>query len=206
MEKLTFDKSRILGFSDAVFSIAMTLLVLEVAVPTYQSFSKYGMWELLQVRIPDFIGFTVSFFVTALYWVDYMKISKYITDFNTKILWVNIFLLFFVVLLPFSTALYVNGINYVGPFVFYSINLTMIAVMIFILIQAVAKKEEGKTGLNNLQRKWESVRMLNTISIWSLAAILAFVNIQLARYTFILIFILNPIIDRYYRKKTINQG
>lgn len=206
MDDNIFDKSRVTAFSDAVFSIAMTLLVLEVAVPTYQSFGKYGMWELLQVRIPDFIGFTVSFFVTALYWIDYLKISKYITSFNSRVLWVNIMLLFFVVLLPFSTALYVNGINYVGPFVFYSINLMMIAVMIFILIQVVAKKEEGKTGLTQLQRKWESVRMLNTISVWGLAAILAFFNIELARYVFIFIFILNPIIDRYYKKKMLKKS
>lgn len=205
MEKLTFDKSRILGFSDAVFSIAMTLLVLEVAVPTYQSFSKYGMWELLQVRIPDFIGFTVSFFVTALYWIDYMKITKYITSYNTKLLWINIFILFFVVLLPFSTAFYVNGINFVGPFVFYSINLSLIALMVFFMILAVAKKEKGQTGLDKLHRNWEASRMLNTVVIWGLAGVLAFFTIELARFIFILIFILNPLIDRYYRRRIVKE-
>ena len=205
MEKLTFEKSRILSFSDAVFSIAMTLLVLEVAVPTYQTVNEYGTWDVLAKRIPNFIGFIVSFFVIALYWIDYMKITKYLSNFNMNTLWINIFLLFFVVLLPFSTAFYVNGINFVGPFVFYSINLTMIAVMIFLLIQAVAKKEQEKTGMTKMIRKWESMRMINTISVWSLAAILAFVYIPVARGIFLLIFILNPIIDRYYRKKIANQ-
>lgn len=201
MEKLTFEKSRILSFSDAVFSIAMTLLVLEVAVPTYQTVNEYGTWDVLAKRIPNFIGFIVSFFVIALYWIDYMKITKYLSNFNMNTLWINIFLLFFVVLLPFSTAFYVNGINFVGPFVFYSINLTMIAVMIFLLIQAVAKKEQEKTGMTKMIRKWESMRMINTISVWSLAAILAFVYIPVARGIFLLIFILNPIIDRYFKKK-----
>ena len=201
MEKLTFDKPRIIGFSDAVFSIAMTLLVLEVVVPSYSTLNKSGIWGVLAERIPNFIGFVVSFFVTAFYWIDYMKITKYLTSFNTKLLWINIFLLFFVVLLPFSTAFYVNGINYVGPFVFYSINLSLIALMILLMIFAVAKKEEGKTGLDKLHRNWEALRMFNTVIVWGAAGLLAFVSIEIARVIFILIFILNPIIDRYYRRK-----
>lgn len=201
MKNFLFERSRIVGFSDAVFSIAMTLLILEVAVPTYQSINKYGVWDLLEVRIPNFIGFIVSFFVSAMYWIDYLKISKYITSFNGKMLWANIFLLFFVVLLPFSTALYVNGINFVGPFVFYSINLVMIAVMIFILILAVSKKEGETTGLNKTQRNWELARMGNTIFVWILAALLAFVYIPVARGVFILIFVINPLIDIYFKRK-----
>jgi len=205
MEKLTFDKSRILGFSDAVFSIAMTLLVLEVAVPTYQTVNQYGIWQVLESRIPNFIGFVVSFFVTAFYWIDYMKITKYLTNFNPKLLWINIFLLFFVVLLPFSTAFYVNGINFIGPFVFYSINLALIALMILFMIYAVAKKEKGLTGLSKLHRNWEASRMFNTVIVWSLAGFVAFVSIEIARAIFIIIFIINPLIDRYYKKKFANQ-
>ena len=204
MSQFTFSKSRIVGFSDAVFSIAMTLLILEVAVPTYQSINKYGIWDLLQARIPNFIGFVVSFFVSALYWISYMKVTKYVTHFNLKSLWVNILLLFFVVLLPFSTALYVNGINFVGPFVFYSINLVMIAVMILILVFNISKQEEGKTGLTKTIRNWQALRLITTIIVWSLAAIVAFINIPIARGVFVLIFIVNPIIDRYYRKKMID--
>lgn len=201
MKKLSFDKSRIIGFSDAVFGIAMTLLVLEIAAPTYQAMNKYDFWTLLQIRIPNFIGFVVSFFVTAMYWIDYLKITKYMSDFKSKTLWINILLLFFVVLLPFSTALYVNGINFVGPFVFYSINLVMIAVMIFFLIQAAYKQEKETTGLTKIQRNWELARMINTIMVWVLAAVLAFVYIPVARGVFVLIFIINPIIDRYYKKR-----
>lgn len=203
MKHLSFDRSRIVGFSDAVFSIAMTLLILEVAVPTYQSINKYGVWELLEVRIPNFIGFVVSFFVAALYWIDYMKITKYVTEFNVKALWANIFLLFFVVLLPFSTALYVNGINFIGPFVFYSINLIMIAVMILIFIFVVAKQEGENSGFTKTQRNWEAARMVNTITIWSLAIVFAYINGYVARFIFVLIFIINPLIDRYYKKKVL---
>ena len=203
MNQLTFNRSRIVGFSDAVFSIAMTLLILEVTVPTYQTMNKYGVWGLLESRIPNFIGFVVSFFVSALYWISYMKITKYISEFNMKALWANILVLFFVVLLPFSTALYVNGINFVGPFVFYSINLVMIAATILLLLFVVDKHEKGATGLTKAQRNWQAARIINTILIWGSAAILAFVHIPTARFVFVLIFMINPLIDRYYRKKMI---
>jgi uncharacterized membrane protein len=134
-----------------------------------------------------------------------MKITKYLTSFNPKLLWINIFLLFFVVLLPFSTAFYVNGINFIGPFVFYSINLSMIALMILFMIYAVANKEKGKTGLDKLHRNWEASRMFNTVIVWGLAGFMAFFTIEIARVIFILIFIINPFIDRYYRKKVAKE-
>tara|TARA_R110002073_G_scaffold123234_1_gene266716 strand:- start:11396 stop:12022 length:627 start_codon:yes stop_codon:yes gene_type:complete len=206
MSEVKFDKNRVTGFSDAVFSIAMTLLVLEVVVPSYGTINRTGIWGILAERIPNFIGFIVSFFVTAFYWIDYMKTTKFLTNFNMKVLWINIFLLFFVVLLPFSTAFYVNGINFIGPFVFYSINLSLIALMILLMIYAVAKKEKGETGLSKFYRNREAAKMLNTMIVWILAAGLAFFTITLARGVFILIFIINPLIDRHYKKKIARES
>jgi uncharacterized membrane protein len=201
MEKFSFNKSRIVGFSDAVFGIAMTLLVLEIAVPTYEAINQFGLRDVLAKRTPNFIGFIVSFFVSAMYWMDYLKITKYISKFSTKALWANIFLLFFVVLLPFSTALYVNGIKFIGSFVFYSINLALIAVMTLILLLIIAKEEHGKKGITRMTRNWLSLKIINTILIWALATVLAFVSIKIARFVWILIFVIDPIIDWYYKKK-----
>ena len=190
MEKITFSKSRVIGFSDAVFSVAMTLLVLEVTIPTYESFKNEGTTSVLLERTPSFIGFILSFFVTVFYWIDYMRISKYISDFDNKALWINILILFSIVLLPFSTAFYVNGFELIGPFVFYSINLAAIAFFEFWLARYITKKENGKTGLTKLKGQWESVRSLNTCLIWLLSAALAFVLPWASRFFFVIIFIL----------------
>jgi len=126
MKDLTFDKNRVINFSDAIFSIAMTLLVLEIAIPTVTAMSSNDTWTLLQNRIPSFIGFVVSFLVTALYWVSHLRTMKFVNVVDTKLLWLNIFLLLFIVLMPFSTGFYVGGFDYVGPFVFYCFNLSAI--------------------------------------------------------------------------------
>lgn len=201
MEKITFKKSRVVGFSDAVFSVAMTLLVLEVTIPTYESFRNNGTVNVLLERLPSFIGFVLSFFVTAFYWIDYMRITRYISDFDNKALWINILILFSVVFLPFSTALYVNGIHLTGPFVIYALNLSIIAFFEFWFARYITKKEKGNTGLTKLRGKWEATRSLNTSSIWFVAACLAFFFPWISRLLFVLIFIMEPFIDRYFRRK-----
>lgn len=62
LENETYNKARVVSFTDAVFSIAVTLLVLEIVIPGYSEFSKYNTLEILQNRIPSFIGLIVSFF------------------------------------------------------------------------------------------------------------------------------------------------
>ena len=201
IEKITYKKSRVIGFSDAVFSVAMTLLVLEVTIPTYESFKNEGTTSVLLERTPSFIGFVLSFFVTVFYWIDYMRISKHISDFDNKALWINILILFSIVLLPFSTAFYVNGFSLIGPFVFYSINLSLIAFFEFLLAKHITKKEGGKTGLTKLKGKWESFRSLNTSIIWLASALFAFILPWPSRFFFVFIFILEPFIDRHFRKR-----
>tara|TARA_R110000787_G_scaffold45993_4_gene111920 strand:- start:10046 stop:10675 length:630 start_codon:yes stop_codon:yes gene_type:complete len=206
MDDNIFDKGRVIAFSDAVFSIALTLLVLEVAVPTSEAVSKYETWDLLAARIPDFIGLVVSFFVTALYWIAHMRVTKYASSINTKLLWINIGLLFFIVLLPFSTGFYVSGFNVTGPFVFYCLNLSGIGFFNYLMIRYIIKKEKEETGLTKNKGKWEKTRSLNSFLAWILAGVLAFVWPSIARYTFVLIFVFNPIIDKYYRKKILNEA
>mgnify|MGYP000551341853 CR=1 FL=1 len=205
MDDNTFDKSRVIAFSDAVFSIAITLLVLEVAVPTAQSISKYGTCDLLAARIPNFIGLIVSFFVTALYWIAHMRITKYASSIDTKLLWINIGVLFFIVLLPFSTGFYVSGFDYTGPFVFYCFNLSGIGFFNYLMIRCIIKKEKGKTGLSKYKGKLEKARSLNVFLIWFLTGVLAFIIPTMSKFIFVLIFIFNPIIDRFYKKKMLNE-
>lgn len=202
----TFDKSRVIGFSDAVFSIAMTLLVLEVVIPTYKELNSNNTLEILTNRIPSFIGLVVSFLVTAVYWIGHMRIMKYVSTINTKVLWYNIGLLFFIVLLPFSTAFYVKGFSYNGPFAFYCFNLSAIGFFNYLLNVYIPKKEEGKTGITPVLAKFLKLRALNVFSVWLLAGLLAFVFPLVARFIFILIFVFEHFNVKNYRKKLAQES
>lgn len=201
MDNLTYDKNRVINFSDAIFSIAMTLLVLEVGIPSIKVIANNTTWDILQSRLPSFIGLVISFFVTAIYWVSHLRHMKFAAEVDRKLLWLNILLLFFVVLLPFSTGFYVVGINYNGPFVFYCLNLSGIGLFNYLIINYIYKKEKGKTGLTPLLGKWYKAVALNSFLVWVIAGLLVLMLPILARLLFLAIFIFEILINRYFRKK-----
>jgi len=201
MENETFDKARVISFSDAVFSIAMTLLVLEVVIPSYKELKTGDTLLILRNRIPSFIGLVVSFMVTTIYWVSHMRITKHVSVVNNKLLWLNIFLLFFIVLLPFSTAFYVKGFSYNGPFAFYCFNLSAIGLFNFLINYYVIKKEKGLTGITSTLGKYYKLRALNGFLAWVLAGSLAYIFPMFSRFLFIFLFIIEIFLTKYYKKK-----
>jgi TMEM175 potassium channel family protein len=201
MDNLTYDKNRVINFSDAIFSIAMTLLVLEVGIPSLKGIANNTIWTVLQSRLPSFIGLVVSFFVTAIYWVAHLKHMKFVSEVDGELLWLNIFLMFFIVLLPFSTGFYVVGINYNGPFVFYCLNISAIGLFNYLIINYIFKKEKGQTGLTRLLGKWYKAVAFNSFMIWIIAGAIVYVLPILARFLFLLIFIFEIFINIYFRKK-----
>jgi uncharacterized membrane protein len=200
MTEQVFDKNRVINFSDAVFSIVMTLLILEVGVPSVKDLASNDFAVVLSQRIPDFIGLFVSFMVSALYWLGHLKIFKYVSVVNGRLLWINIFFLLSIVLLPFSTAMFVNGFDFSGPFTFYCLNLSLIAALNIIMLRYVYNKEKGKTGLNALQYRWARARGINVLAVWLLAAIFSGVWFY-SRIFFFFLFVIQYFIDRRFKKK-----
>lgn len=197
----TYDKSRVINFSDAVFSIVMTLLILEVAVPTSQELISNDFYDVITNRTPAFIGLFISFLVSALYWIGHIKLMRYVSVVSGKLLWLNIFFLLAIVILPFSTAMYVNGFDYAGPFIFYCINLSTIGLFNLLMLRYVYHSEKQKTGFDGLQYRWYRARGLNVMIIWIIASFTALVFPWLSRMIFILLFVFQFIIDRRFKKK-----
>jgi uncharacterized membrane protein len=103
-EHLAFE--RMLFFSDAVFAISITLLVLEIKVPgIQQEFSELQLGYSLLRMAPKFIGFLVSFFLIGQTWIEHHRMCSFLGEYNFGLLWRNLWLLLFVVFLPFTTAL-----------------------------------------------------------------------------------------------------
>lgn len=201
MKNEKFDKARVINFCDAVFSIAVTLLILDIGIPSFQELNNYTTLEILKNRIPSFIGLVVSFLVIALYWINHLRIFKYVTTIDKKLLWYTIFMLFFIILLPFSTGFYVKGFSYVGPFVFYCFNLSAIGLFNFLINIYVPKKENGLTGITPTLGKYFKFRALNALLIWIIAGVLAFIFPYTSRFLFLFLFIIEKLITVYYSKR-----
>lgn len=103
MEKETV---RIENFSDAVFAIAITLLVLDLHVPD-TNLIKHGtdLLDYLKGEWTSYLAFTLSFFSIFILWVNHHKIFKQIYSRNTAIMFANGLILFLVALVSYPTAL-----------------------------------------------------------------------------------------------------
>lgn len=196
-----YPNDRVNNFSDAIFAIAITLLVLEVKVPSAQDLAQYGTAGVLLKLIPSFISLLVSFFVTALYWRSHLTIAQFIRTYDNKLLWLNLWLLLFVVLLPFSTGFYAKNFTADGPFLIYCVNLVMIGVFNYAMIRNVIRKEGYTELMTPALAKWLTFRAWVAPVIWAASGALVFVAPTLARYAFILIFIIQAISERRRRKK-----
>jgi uncharacterized membrane protein len=108
-----FQLERLILFSDAVFAIAITLLVIEIKIPElHENVSDRALLQSLAHLIPKFIGFIVSFMMIGLYWTVHHRMFGFVTSYSPKLLVLNLVFLFFVALMPFSTGFYSE---YAGP-------------------------------------------------------------------------------------------
>ncbi len=97
------DTTRIETFSDGVFAIAITLLVLEIRVPKIEEGSSlfealFGLW-------PSYLAYALSFLVIGTMWANHHNRFRYIARSDHVLLFVNTLLLMFMAFIPFPTAL-----------------------------------------------------------------------------------------------------
>ena len=90
--KKEFQLERLILFSDAVFAIAITLLVIEIKVPELhgEDVSEQALLHGMVHLIPKFIGFFISFILIGLYWTIHHRMFGYVTDYTPKLLWLNL--------------------------------------------------------------------------------------------------------------------
>jgi len=92
------------AFCDGVFAIALTLLVLELRVPTADIVAREGLWHALGGHWSSFGAFALSFVIIGIMWANHHSLFRYIGRTNHVFSMLNLGLLFFTVLLPFPTA------------------------------------------------------------------------------------------------------
>ncbi len=96
---------RILALSDGVFAIAITLLILEIAIPaTTGDTGDTGLTKALLGLWPQYLAYVLSFVVIARFWVTHHLAFRLIGRYDAVLVWLNLLLLMFVAFLPFPTA------------------------------------------------------------------------------------------------------
>ena len=97
LERLTF-------FSDAVFAIAMTLLVIEVRLPELHAPTDQSLAQALVDLLPNYIGFIISFLVIGRFWTGHHRLMAMIDRADPALIRANLLLLMAIAFMPFPTA------------------------------------------------------------------------------------------------------
>ncbi|MBB4840639.1 putative membrane protein [Sphingomonas kyeonggiensis] len=128
---------RMAFFSDAVFAIAITLLVIEIHVPHIEApYTDEAFLKGLAKLTPSFIGFLVSFFAIGLFWIGHHRAFACARHWSPKLFAPNLFLLCSIAAMPFFTAFSSEYYGHRVPAAFYCG--WMVVISIFnILVQRI---------------------------------------------------------------------
>lgn len=130
--KADFQLERFIFFSDAVFAICITLLVIEIKVPTLPEPSDRALLQYLSSTSLKFFGFLLSFYIIGHYWIVHHRIFGYVKKSTGMLLWINLAFLLTVILLPFSSGLfgeYGSHINMDVPYLIYVLNMCLTGIV-----------------------------------------------------------------------------
>ena len=97
------DPARVLAFSDGVFAIIITLLVLEIHVPDLASGQQLA--DALHEIRPSFVGFLISFVICGMYWVNHRDLFALVRRTDRGLVWLNLLFLLPISLLPVGAAM-----------------------------------------------------------------------------------------------------
>ncbi len=151
------NKTRLEAFSDGVLAIIITIMVLELKVPHEASF------EALRQLLPVFISYIMSFVYIGIYWGNHHHLLHAVKQVNSRIMWSNMGLLFFLSLVPFSTAW--MGVNHFAPLpvAVYGVNMVLAGLSYSILETAIRKHYPHSTALTEALKRQKKKEYISTV-------------------------------------------
>ncbi|MDQ3725158.1 MAG: TMEM175 family protein [Actinomycetota bacterium] len=176
--------SRIVAFSDGVFAIAITLLVLNLGIEKGLSGGEIddALWDQRE----NFFAFAISFAVIGRFWVVHHRFFGEVDAFDGRLLGLNLLYLGWVVLIPFSSEVLGEYGGETTAVVVYSVNLAFV-VLVGLLMGADARRR-GLTTTDDRTHRESQVRSAYIAAVFLLSAPLAFFAPGVAPFLWLALF------------------
>lgn len=159
---------RLIAFSDAVFAVIVTIMVLELKAPDGSAFSD--LWPLW----PTAISYVVSYLFIAVIWINHHHLMRFVASPTLRLIWVNFIHLFMVSLLPFATAWVARTRLASSPVVFYAGLFVCVDIAYNVFEYQVFAGADGaqvSPGLRRMARR----RSLVVLASFIIAMLVAFI-------------------------------
>ena len=186
------ETSRIEAFSDGVFSIAATLLVLELKPPS----PAIPFWQGILAQWPGFLSFLLSFLFIGIMWINHHRLFSHVRRADDVLMAVNLLLLLGVVWVPYPTALMAQSVGTArmhDAALLYNGSYLVIALLFNLLLYTCARRElvdRSYIGVKNIAKRYGVGPVMYLVCLavtwWSVPSSLA-LNGAMALY-----FLLSP--------------
>ena len=182
--KSKFQVERIALFSDAVFAIAITLMIIEVKPPHlhHHITEREALTELAKLT-PMIFGVILSFVFIGLFWYRHHQLMKHMENYTPRLIRLNMLLLLTIVFIPFSTAFVFENVrsSSVLPMLFYNLNYFLAALMNYHLFKYVLTPANGIMAHKSKEHIDENrFELLYPLGVYTLLAVVAFFSTELA--------------------------
>ena len=140
-------KSRLEALVDGVFAFAMTLLVVGLSVPTIpKAEAATELPAYVASMFPQFLSFLIAFFILASLWIVHHEHFHFLRSVDKVVLWLNVLILIFVVLVPFSTNLSGDYPHVpIAPLIFHA-NMLILSCLFLVHWQYIIRRPALLTG------------------------------------------------------------
>ena len=159
---------RLAAYSDAVFAVIVTIMVLELRAPEQAAFS--ALWPLW----PTAISYAVSYLFIAIIWINHHYLMRFIGTPTLGLIWINFVHLFMVSLLPFATAWIARTRLASSPVVLYAGLFVCIDIAYNVFERDVLAQAHA-TQVSERTRHMARRRSLVVLAIFTTAGLIAFV-------------------------------
>jgi uncharacterized membrane protein len=177
---------RLAALSDGIFGVAMTLLVLDLTVPAREAVhSEHGLWLALVALAPKLVSYLMSFISAGIFWISQQTQLNHLSRADRHLAWIHIAFLFFVSMLPFSTALLSQFIHYRVALAVYWANIFLLGLSLLAAWEYAVRqnlvKENSPPDLNSTIRN----RIFTVQAVYFIGALLCIVSTYLSIAVFV---------------------
>jgi len=170
---------RIEALSDGVFSIAITLLILDIKVPVGEAIhSEKDLIKAFTGLTPKLLSYLLSFITLGIYWAAQSTQFHFISKSDRRLNWIDLFFLLFVSLIPFTTAFLSQYITFRFAIFVYWLNIIMLG-LILLLHWSYANKKNFislSDDENSIVTKTIKRRVMESSLLYTLGAFLSLIN------------------------------
>jgi uncharacterized membrane protein len=188
---------RLVFFSDAVFAIAITLLVLEIRLPSgAESLNNTQLLISLAGIFQKFLAYVISFLVIGTFWIAHHRKFRFIKKYDRGLLFLNLLVLMVIGFIPFPSSLISENPGSTAT-IFYALTMVLAGLLMLVLwAHAVRHNRLIDPAITKKQRWREVAAPLSTVAIFLVSVGIAFFSADLARLSWLLILPSSLIVNR----------